>query len=703
MSDTDPLKTQRSETVYVGLDGRTATGTCQWLLENCISHPITTGNSLQTFVCGKEGFAHIAADIEAAKGSIDLVCWGFDPAMALQRDTQNSACPWTQGETYGDLLKRKAASGVTVRLLVWYNAQASAKQNSLVGYVVPNAYLSGAVVDQTWDEQTAISADLYTRTGAGTLNDQTYKQAMQQRAQAKKPIAAQRQDYCTLWWREATAGQIPNLEVRCRDGVDAKVKTSVADEADAPSAAGGAAAGYVDEQALVETWATHHQKPILIDYDYADAKDKSKAAGHKAIGYVMGLNSVSDYWDSDSHSLDDSAREIDYTASSDDISKLRARNAAISRKPLRDYACRVEGQALKGVFQNFCNAWNRAALLPKLSARTNARAIATRSADLNATLEPAALAKKAEAALKTRLQVLRTQPEEVYQDSKKKWAFDKSIKHAYFQASSMARNYLYMENQYFFYEEWARHLKVNRSAFMEWVQAAGKTSKDARMLHVIAVIPTPEDAGMVPRTYDTLKALGQASSMPGQNQLVQDHSDDGFIAKATAPGRSDVVKTALKVKQPNLDKDSVLLQDGKSLGMKVLVVKLVTSGTLPNTKGTVHRDIYIHSKLMLADDCFMTLGSANLNQRSMAADSEINIATDNIPHNRALRQRVWGNLTGGDSDAIGGDATPDEMVTAFKTWQDLAANNKKFVRKGSQLSGFIVKFEDLRTATERVG
>jgi phosphatidylserine/phosphatidylglycerophosphate/cardiolipin synthase-like enzyme len=35
---------------------------------------------------------------------------------------------------------------------------------------------------------------------------------------------------------------------------------------------------------------------------------------------------------------------------------------------------------------------------------------------------------------------------------------------------------------------------------------------------------------------------------------------------------------------------------------------------------------YIHSKLMIVDDCRLTLGSANLNNRSMSLDSEINIA-----------------------------------------------------------------------------
>lgn len=676
MADVDPLKTQRAETVYVDASGRTVTGTCQWLLENSVTHPVTTGNTINTFIAGQDGFAAIAKDIEAAKDTIYLVCWGFDPGMALVRNQSMTDYPWANGEPYGELLKRKAKGGpngegaVKVRLLVWYSKRGSAKQNSLVGYVVPDSYIAGSTISETWDEAHGAKP--------GT----------------SKPLHAIRQDYCTQWWREATSGQIPNLEVRCRDGVSSAVKTSLADEVDPPSAAGGAGMGYVDEKELIENWATHHQKPILIDYAYADPADKTKGPGHKAVGYVMGLNSVSDYWDTAEHAFDSPLRELALPGSpSDDVG---AQNLGqVSRKPLRDYAARIEGEALQGVHQNFARAWNRAQLLPKLEATSNAKHTATRSADLNPDLLPAALAKTTQA---IRLQVLRTQPEEALQEAQKQWPFDKSIKHAYFQASSMARNYLYLENQYFFYEEWARHLKANREKFMDWVQDAGQTSQDARLLHLMVVIPAPEDVGMVPRTYDTLKSLGAADSMPQQHAQVEKHKTDWF--------KSDITKTAMKVKAPTLDDKGVLLQDGKSLGLKVLVAKLVAHNQTGQAQLGRYRDIYIHSKLMLADDEYMTLGSANLNQRSMSADSEINIATTHKPHNQGLRQRVWAGLTDGDADATGGQATPQETVKAFKRWQTLADKNKLAVdspKSPLPFQGFLVKFEDTRTATDRVG
>ncbi|WP_090141580.1 phospholipase D-like domain-containing protein [Limnohabitans sp. DM1] len=709
----DLLKTQNPQTVHIDLQGRTATCSFQWLLEKSQSHPIRTGNTLQAFIGGQEGFAAIAADIEAACESIDLVCWGFDPGMALVRKQCLTAYPWANGEPYGELLRRKAAQGVKVRLLVWYNPKGSAKQNSLVGYVNTAEFLVGGVINRTSQEMLSTTQTM----AAGAMCYPSFAGP----AKVTSSVQEQRQDYCTKWWREATSGQIPNLEVRCRDGISAKVKSSVADEADKPQATASTHGGLVSEQMLIEDNATHHQKPILIDYAHED--------GSHAVGYIMGLNSVSDYWDTLKHQADDPARETDHEGKSDDAAKAAAkRGQPISRKPLQDYALRIEGAALVDVNKNFCAAWNRAQLLPKLAAASNARHQAVRSADLNASLQPKRLAKTGKDAQALRLQVLRTQPEEGYTDAEKAWAFDKSIKHAYFQATSFARNYIYLENQYFFYEEWARHLKANRQAFMEWTQAAGKASKDARLLHLLAVIPKPEDDGMVPRTYDTFKSLGQANAMPGQkamydaqekahadqqvwderyNALPPDKKRSAWQVLGPRPvgGLGTVAQDAHKVKEPSLNKEGVLMQDGKSLGLKVLVCNMVAPNQSGNKALGVARDIYIHSKLLMVDDCFMTLGSANLNLRSMSADSEINVATDSIAHTRALRQRVWGMQTDGQFDGGVGTPKSDEMVEIFENWKKLAKANAEAIlqKNAAKIQGHLAQFEDKRVAFHRYG
>lgn len=732
----DPYKTQNPQTVHVDMRQRTATLTFQWMLEKSLSHPIhPSGNALEFLIGGEAGFDRIAQDINAAQDSIDIICWGFDPGMALQREDPNTAkpmpaYPWAHGEPYGELLKRKAQAGVKVRLLVWYDKVGSIKQQSLPGYVDTdnsntnvlklNSPLANGHRDRTWTE--------------------THRPHNQRHRSHVYPPHEQRLDYCTKWWRQATCGQIPNLEVRCRNGVSDSVKRSLAEERLRPTTEASTHGGVIHEKGLLEDYATHHQKPVLIDYAYNN--------GAKAVGYVMGLNSVTDYWDSAEHLFDDPRRETDHLGASDGVAQGAVkRGRPISRKPFSDYACRLEGPALAEVHRNFATAWNRAELLPQLLGPQGTKSQATRSAELDPKLVPSALAKR-DLGLPMRVQVLRTQPEESYTDAEQRWAFDKSIKHAYFQATSFARNYLYVENQYFYYEEWVQHLTANRKAFNRWVQAAGAKSQDVRLLHLFVVIPEPEDPGMIPRTYDTLKSLGQAQAMKGQDERYAEQDEvlkeqqkwDARYAALPASQRRvaegyggtgmayaehilgprptgetpDVLNAhAKQIEAPMADKDGVLyVKDAfskdktLSLGLKVLAVKMVSQNPGGNTIPERYRDIYVHSKLMMIDDCYATLGSANMNQRSMAADSEINVATDHIPTVRDLRQRVWGMQTGKDSRGIAMDGSVKAIKDAFDYWKSLAENNKLAVdypKKSRPFTGHIVQLEDKRKSDHRYG
>ena len=61
--------------------------------------------------------------------------------------------------------------------------------------------------------------------------------------------------------------------------------------------------------------------------------------------------------------------------------------------------------------------------------------------------------------------------------------------------------------------------------------------------------------------------------------------------------------------------------------------------------------VYVHAKLMIIDDVFMTLGSANINTRSMEVDSELNICHERPEITQPLRRRLWGLHTAGQGAA----------------------------------------------------
>lgn len=673
----DPLHLDTQNPVDVAIDEveRKARMTVQWLLEDTpakdgqaafTAPPITRGNDLQFLICGQEGFGAIADDLLAAESTVDLVCWGFDPGMELVRDENE----WgLRGSTYGDLLEGITSSqrkdgkpSVTVRLLIWHNVFASTFQNNMPGYTD----------DSHWNLNPANDAANLMR-------------------HASPYASTDRQQYCIDWWKRNLphgngSGTNPNLQVVLRDTHLSDSGFSFADEEDPKL---DWSINPLIEVAVMGLFATHHQKPVLIDYAHE--------GGRKAVGYVMGLNSVTDYWDSKDHFVDTGLREqptqaswqgeVDHeyeTAYSKDQRKQadmpgkddwNAKASKVSAgqyqstRPYQDYACRIVGPALESVHRNFVTGWNDAA-----PGKWQAPLIPLPAEIPTALPDPA-----------QQVQIVRTQPREK----------DKTIKKLYDQASSWARNYIYIENQYFFYPHYANRLVKERQKFCDaWNTYADKPVQQVPTLYLFIVIPHPENTGMVPRTQETLALLDSGDAMPQQKAHNDPHAADADTMSTPGPDTPPDPEG-----HPVIDRDSVK-KLAATLGLKVSVAMLRTSNTdgrpiaglAPGT--LAYREIYIHSKLMLIDDVFVTLGSANLNQRSMAVDSEINIAATGLDHVSDLRERIFKLHSG---DTISGSGKRDEVPGVFTDWKKLMKTNQKAVREGNKpMTGFLLPFEDHR-------
>jgi len=615
------LDTHKSATVAIDELSCTAQGSVQWLLENRQDiAPITYENDLRFYVCGEEGFNHIVEDLRNAKSTVDLVCWGFDPCMEVVRTRDQ----WPRGTTYGELLEEittRKENPVTVRLMVWYLETASAKQNNVPGYSDNGGY---------WANPAALAVS------------------------GPSPYAsAERHKAAVAWWKRHRpkgncSGQNPRLLVAFRSITNADAQQSLADEEDKPAYTFGSP---VDETGLLENYPTHHQKPILIDYAYE--------GGQYAIGYVMGLNSVTDYWDRAEHEIDDPLREAltqkklqEELAHEVATQGQPATNVYQHGRPYQDYACRIAGPALKRLHHNFVSDWNLFAPDHQVA----------ELAELppNVHREPFDIMHG--------VQIVRTHPRER----------EKTIKELYFHSITSARNYIYIENQYFFYPAFARELKKTREAFIDdWRKKSGKSASEMPMLHVFIVIPHPEDDGMVPRTYDMVAELGGSDSMKAQGVLVD--------ADKVAPHSGEVLH------RPSIQE----LQN--ALGLNVSIARLRASGLDRNHK-MGYREIYIHSKLMIIDDVFLTVGSANLNQRSMSSDSEINIGLTGLKHAGTQRRRIFDLHWGG---ALPGNDSSVEWSDVFKRWKLRMKANDEVRKSGKEpMVGFLLPFQDCRaTAT----
>lgn len=674
----DPIK--RTEKVHIDELSCKATSTVQWFLENrSTTHPVTHNNELEVFICGEKAFADIAKEIKAAKHSIDICCWGFDPGMELVRDEGKKT--WPRGETYGDLLiaAGKGKDKVRIRLLVWYSKIGSPAALNMPGYshgTNPWRSVGGSTeADQIGAKRSVALLQEKYRTPAVTLR------AVGTPARGTGAVGTitpeslsemAREEYCHNWYRAAFAGLLTGISIQTRAGDPAFIEKSLASEKYKPGGLGDLEA----ERTGMVRVGTHHQKTLLIDYDYK--------GGAKAVGYVKGLNSVTDYWDTGDHLIEDPKRECGGEREAGEAVQVdegkKADSGFKTFKPYRDYACRISGGALTSVYANFVHAWGRAGGDTLLD-------------DLGTI--PSALKRKGIPGAHSSVQIIRTQPEES----------DKTAKEMYFLATdtaAAATGYLYIENQYFQYQEWAERLiQARKNVMARWkaaCPAAGKTKGDMPLLHVFIVMPVAERAQMVPRTYDTLAVLGQQAGMTGQSELI-DKENKNVHTGVTRGGMVYTKSKPTVVEYANgIDKPSVAALEQK-YGLKVAVAMLQTSGM--DGRRMRYREIYIHSKLLLVDDSFFSLGSANLNQRSMAVDSEINLATNDTKRAKELRQKIWGKLSGGTVD--GKNGAPAEIKEAFREWVKTMKTNLERKRNSQSMTGFLLPLEDNRSATLRLG
>lgn len=171
--------------------------------------------------------------------------------------------------------------------------------------------------------------------------------------------------------------------------------------------------------------------------------------------------------------------------------------------------------------------------------------------------------------------------------------------------------------------------------------------------------------------------------------------------RANAPVVAPAIEDANQIDKPTIDELE------KTYGMQVCVAVLNSGEFDQASRQWRYREIYIHSKLFLIDDSFFTLGSANLNQRSMVVDSEINIATNDPRQAEPLRKAIWWQLTGGRYD--GGNCTILEIKNTQRDWIQLIDENKKAQKSKSMdlqknlMSGFIVPLDDCRSSVLRLG
>jgi phosphatidylserine/phosphatidylglycerophosphate/cardiolipin synthase-like enzyme len=107
-------------------------------------------------------------------------------------------------------------------------------------------------------------------------------------------------------------------------------------------------------------------------------------------------------------------------------------------------------------------------------------------------------------------------------------------------------------------------------------------------------------------------------------------------------------------------------------GKRLLACSLYQRGSSPP------QQVYVHAKIGIVDDRWLTIGSANLNEHSLFNDTEVNLVVAGGTEPTALRRRLWAEHLECDPGDLEGEA--HEIVDNL--WRPRADEQLRRIRRG---------------------
>jgi phosphatidylserine/phosphatidylglycerophosphate/cardiolipin synthase-like enzyme len=116
------------------------------------------------------------------------------------------------------------------------------------------------------------------------------------------------------------------------------------------------------------------------------------------------------------------------------------------------------------------------------------------------------------------------------------------------------------------------------------------------------------------------------------------------------------------------------------------------------------KQIYVHSKVMIVDDKWITIGSANMDRDGFRDSSEVDLGMLAPGLARNLRVKLWHeHLRGYENNVIIGNKNTDNngldsFDDGFLVWENLADDNGKKVLKNEAIIGHVYyhNFEEMK-------
>ena len=108
--------------------------------------------------------------------------------------------------------------------------------------------------------------------------------------------------------------------------------------------------------------------------------------------------------------------------------------------------------------------------------------------------------------------------------------------------------------------------------------------------------------------------------------------------------------------------------------------------------------VYVHAKVGIIDDRWMTIGSANLNHHSLFNDSEVNVVTCDGNLAEATRHRLWAEHLELGVDEVAGD--PTELID--RLWMPIAKEQRDRKEAGLALTHRLVELPGISKRAKRL-
>jgi phosphatidylserine/phosphatidylglycerophosphate/cardiolipin synthase-like enzyme len=120
--------------------------------------------------------------------------------------------------------------------------------------------------------------------------------------------------------------------------------------------------------------------------------------------------------------------------------------------------------------------------------------------------------------------------------------------------------------------------------------------------------------------------------------------------------------------------------------------------TIRARAGNTSDRVYVHAKVGIVDDRWLTLGSANLNAHSFYNDTEVNLVTCDAALARDTRLRLWAAHLDRDIDQVAGD--PSTVIDEL--WRPIAAEQRERRSRGEPLTHNLIELPATSRRSKRL-